>query len=111
MDCSRPGWHAVAEMPYWDAVLSFLVALVVSAALTPLAARLARRIDAVDIPRERGLAFRETPLLGGLAILAGVLVAAAIWMPAVDPPAAHRARADGPGGTVHTWGVLARRRR
>jgi len=93
-------------MPYWDAVLSFVVALVVSAALTPLAARLARRINAVDVPRERGLAFRETPLLGGLAILAGVLVAAAIWMPAVIR-LPHIARgAPGPGGTVHTWYVL-----
>jgi len=93
-------------MPYWDAVLSFVVALVVSAALTPLAARLARAINAVDVPRERGLAFRETPLLGGLAILAGVLVAAAIWMPAVIR-LPHVARgAAGPGGTVHTWYVL-----
>jgi UDP-GlcNAc:undecaprenyl-phosphate GlcNAc-1-phosphate transferase len=93
-------------MPYWDAVLSFMVALVVSAALTPLAARLARRVDAVDIPRERGLAFRETPLLGGLAILAGVLVAAAIWMPGsiTLPHTAHGPK--GPGGTVHTWGLL-----
>ncbi len=93
-------------MPYWDAVLSFMVALVVSAAFTPLAARLARRIDAVDIPRERGLAFRETPLLGGLAILAGVLVAAAIWMPGVIR-LPHTARGPaGPAGTVHTWYVL-----
>lgn len=93
-------------MPYWDAVLSFVVALVVSAALTPLAARLARRINAVDVPRERGLAFRETPLLGGLAILAGVVVAAAIWMPGmITLP--HTARGPrGPGGTVHTWGVI-----
>ncbi|MGI8712136.1 MAG: glycosyltransferase family 4 protein [Solirubrobacteraceae bacterium] len=68
-------------MRYWDAVLSFVVAAAVAAALTPLAARLARRLGAVDTPRERGLAWRETPLLGGLAILAAVLIAAAIWMP------------------------------
>ena len=68
-------------MPYWDAVLSFVVALVIAAVLTPVAARLARRVGAVDLPRERGLAERETPLLGGLAILAGALVAAAIWLP------------------------------
>ena len=93
-------------MPYWDAVLSFVVALAVSAGLTPLAARFARRVDAVDIPRARGLAYRETPLLGGLAILAGVLIAAAIWMPATIylPHTAHGAK--GSGGTVHTWGVI-----
>ena len=43
---------------------------------------------------------------GGLAILAGVLVAAAIWMPAVIQ-LPHTARGPaGPGGTVHTWYVL-----
>jgi UDP-GlcNAc:undecaprenyl-phosphate/decaprenyl-phosphate GlcNAc-1-phosphate transferase len=93
-------------MPYWDAVLSFVVALVVSVSLTPVAARLARRIGAVDVPRDRGLALRETPLLGGLAILAGVLVAGAIWLPSVIklPPAP---RSHAPGPTVHTWGVIA----
>ena len=44
-------------------------------------ARVAVRAGAVDEPRERGLAARATPLLGGLAILAGVLVAAALWLP------------------------------
>jgi UDP-GlcNAc:undecaprenyl-phosphate GlcNAc-1-phosphate transferase len=93
-------------MPYWDAVLSFLVAMVVSAALTPLAARLAHRVGAVDRPRARGLSDRDRPLLGGLAILIGVLVAAAIWLPAVIklPHTAHGPR--GAGGTVYTWGVL-----
>jgi UDP-GlcNAc:undecaprenyl-phosphate GlcNAc-1-phosphate transferase len=64
-----------------DAVLAFLVALAIAALLTPLVARAAVRAGAVDEPRERGLAARSTPLLGGLAILAGVLVAAAIWLP------------------------------
>jgi UDP-GlcNAc:undecaprenyl-phosphate GlcNAc-1-phosphate transferase len=64
-----------------DALFAFLVALGVAALLTPLVARLARRVGAVDEPRDRGLAARATPLLGGLAILAGVLTAAAIWLP------------------------------
>ncbi|HEU4703868.1 MAG TPA: MraY family glycosyltransferase [Conexibacter sp.] len=64
-----------------DALLAFLVALAVAAALTPPVARVAVRVGAVDEPRERGLAARSTPLLGGLAILAGVLVAAVIWLP------------------------------
>ncbi|HEY4280724.1 MAG TPA: MraY family glycosyltransferase [Conexibacter sp.] len=67
-----------------DALYAFLVALAVAALATPLAARLARRIGAVDEPRERGLAARATPLLGGLAILAGVLAASAIWLPITD---------------------------
>jgi UDP-GlcNAc:undecaprenyl-phosphate GlcNAc-1-phosphate transferase len=64
-----------------DALYAFLAALAVAALLTPFVARLAVRVGAVDEPRERGLAARSTPLLGGLAILAGVLVAALIWLP------------------------------
>ena len=64
-----------------DALYAFLAALAVAALLTPPVARLAVRLRAVDEPRERGLAARSTPLLGGLAILAGVLVAALIWLP------------------------------
>ncbi len=64
-----------------DAVFAFLVAMAVSAALTPPTRAFARRIGAVAYPSERGLASRVTPQLGGLAILLGVLIAAAIWMP------------------------------
>jgi UDP-GlcNAc:undecaprenyl-phosphate/decaprenyl-phosphate GlcNAc-1-phosphate transferase len=94
-------------MRYSDAVLAFFVALAVSAALTPLAARLAWRVGAVDIPRERGLAQRQTPLLGGLAILAAVLVAAALWMPDEIRLARSVGARPGSGGTVATWGLIA----
>jgi UDP-GlcNAc:undecaprenyl-phosphate/decaprenyl-phosphate GlcNAc-1-phosphate transferase len=57
------------------ALLAFLVALALTAAVTPIVARLARRVGAVDPVQERGLAQERTPLLGGLAILVGVLVA------------------------------------
>jgi UDP-GlcNAc:undecaprenyl-phosphate GlcNAc-1-phosphate transferase len=94
-------------MRYLDAVLAFVVAMVVAAVLTPLAARLARRIDAVSMPSERGLSQRVTPLLGGLAILAGVVLASAIWLPATIklPPVAHALR--GSTGIVHTWAIVA----
>lgn len=65
----------------WDAVAAAGAAAALSAALTPLSARAARRVGAVDQPRGRGLADRPTPLLGGLAIFAGVLVASLIWLP------------------------------
>jgi UDP-GlcNAc:undecaprenyl-phosphate/decaprenyl-phosphate GlcNAc-1-phosphate transferase len=92
-------------MRYSDAVLSFAVATAVAAAVTPLAARLARRVGAVDLPRERGLSVRATPLLGGLGILAGVLVASVIWLPDVIKLAPAPGRA-GSGGTVYLWGVM-----
>ncbi len=64
-----------------DAALAFLTALAVSALATPLVARLARRYGVVDEPRERGLARAATPRLGGLAILAGAVVSALVWLP------------------------------
>lgn len=65
-----------------DALLAFLLAGAVTLALTPLTIRLARRSGAIDRPGPRSLHELPTPKLGGLAILAGVLVAGAIWLPA-----------------------------
>jgi UDP-GlcNAc:undecaprenyl-phosphate/decaprenyl-phosphate GlcNAc-1-phosphate transferase len=67
-----------------DALYAALVAFAAAAALTPLVARLARRVGAVDEMKERGLAREATPLLGGLAIFAGTLIAALIFMPDND---------------------------
>jgi UDP-GlcNAc:undecaprenyl-phosphate/decaprenyl-phosphate GlcNAc-1-phosphate transferase len=64
------------------ALFAFVLALALTTAVTPLVARLARRVGVVDLVQERGLATTPTPLLGGLAILAGVLVAGAIFLPA-----------------------------
>jgi UDP-GlcNAc:undecaprenyl-phosphate/decaprenyl-phosphate GlcNAc-1-phosphate transferase len=64
-----------------DALYAFLAAAAVTALLTPPTMRLARAVGAIDRPRERGLSDRATPLLGGLAIFAGTLVAGLIWLP------------------------------
>jgi UDP-GlcNAc:undecaprenyl-phosphate GlcNAc-1-phosphate transferase len=92
-------------MRYWDAVYAFLAATAVAALLTPLAGRLAHKVGAIAYPSARGLARKPTPELGGLAILAGVLLAAAIWLPSTMPikPAPHAAA----GSIVHTWVVIA----
>jgi UDP-GlcNAc:undecaprenyl-phosphate GlcNAc-1-phosphate transferase len=69
-----------------DAFYAFLVAAAVTALLTPLTMRIARTVGAIDEPRARGLSERSAmPLLGGLAIFAGVLVASLIWLPAGYP--------------------------
>jgi UDP-GlcNAc:undecaprenyl-phosphate GlcNAc-1-phosphate transferase len=82
--------------------------MAVATLVTPLAARFARRVGAVSKIRERGLGKYETPLLGGLAILAGVLVAAALWMPdIIRLPRLVGARPGTGGGIVHTWGLMA----
>jgi UDP-GlcNAc:undecaprenyl-phosphate/decaprenyl-phosphate GlcNAc-1-phosphate transferase len=65
-----------------DALWAFLVAAVVALAVTPPVARLATRMRVVHHPRERDLHERPVPGLGGLAILAAVLVAAVFFMPA-----------------------------
>jgi UDP-GlcNAc:undecaprenyl-phosphate GlcNAc-1-phosphate transferase len=62
------------------AVLAFLVAAVVAWLLVPLTERLAQRIGAIDVPVDRSLHQVPTPKLGGLAILAGVLLAGALFM-------------------------------
>lgn len=78
-----------------EALYAFLTAAAVTALLTPLTMRVAVAVGAVDRPRERGLAERATPLLGGLAIFAGALVAGIVWLPA------------GYGSRPHLWsGVL-----
>jgi len=94
-------------MRYWDALFAFLVAMAVATLLTPLTARLARRVGAVATPSDRGLAEKDTPALGGLAILAGVLVAAAFWLPPTINLHHTAGTAPGTSGTVHTWAILA----
>jgi UDP-GlcNAc:undecaprenyl-phosphate/decaprenyl-phosphate GlcNAc-1-phosphate transferase len=64
-----------------EAVWAFLTALALAWLLVPATERLAHRIGAIDQPRERSLHKFATPRLGGLAILAGVLIAGVLWLP------------------------------
>jgi UDP-GlcNAc:undecaprenyl-phosphate GlcNAc-1-phosphate transferase len=64
-----------------DALWAFLAAGWVSLLATPLVARLARRLRVIHEPRERDLHDRPTPGLGGLAILAAVVIAAVLFLP------------------------------
>jgi UDP-GlcNAc:undecaprenyl-phosphate/decaprenyl-phosphate GlcNAc-1-phosphate transferase len=65
-----------------DALWAFLVAAVVAFAATPPTARFARRLGVLHYPRERDLHDSPVPGLGGLAILAAVVVAALLFLPA-----------------------------
>jgi UDP-GlcNAc:undecaprenyl-phosphate GlcNAc-1-phosphate transferase len=71
----------MAQPTELDALYAFLTAAVVTVLLTPVTMRMARAVGAIDEPRERGLSERPTPLLGGLAIFSGALVAGLIWLP------------------------------
>ena len=63
------------------AALAAGTAAAVTAALTPVVGRISRHFGLLDEPRERGLSERMTPLLGGVAIVAGVMVAALVFVP------------------------------
>ena len=64
-----------------------VVAALAVVALTPLAAHLARAVGAVAEPRGRSIHSRPTPLLGGLAILAGFLIPVIYYLPTFDKQA------------------------
>src|SRR5207302_9868462 len=97
------GCHPSRDMAtHLDAVLAFVVAMVLATVLTPLAGRAARRVGAMAFPSDRGLAERATPLLGGIAILIAVAVAALIWMPeTIGLPRSPHTLKGASGGTVH----------
>jgi UDP-GlcNAc:undecaprenyl-phosphate/decaprenyl-phosphate GlcNAc-1-phosphate transferase len=80
----------MAQPTELDALYAFLVAAAVTALLTPVTMRLARAVGAIDQPRDRGLSERPTPLLGGLAVFAGVFVATLIFLPAGYGAPPHR---------------------
>ena len=66
-------------------ILCAIVAALVVLATTPLTARFARLVGAVDLPSDRRIHREPTPRLGGLAILLGFLVPVLYYLP--DDPA------------------------
>ena len=68
-------------------IICGVVAALAVVALTPLAAHLARAVGAVAEPRGRSIHSKPTPLLGGLAILAGFLIPVIYYLPSFDTPA------------------------
>ncbi len=65
-------------------VVAPAVAAFVAAAAAPLTQALARRRGLVDRPKQDRWSKRETPLLGGVALFAGFLVAALVTLPLGD---------------------------
>jgi UDP-GlcNAc:undecaprenyl-phosphate GlcNAc-1-phosphate transferase len=92
-------------MHHWQAVFGFLVAAGVATLITPVVGRVARALGTVDRPRVGGLTERVTPLLGGVAILIGIVVAALLFMPHfITLP--RSARTVGEHATVNSWGLI-----
>jgi UDP-GlcNAc:undecaprenyl-phosphate GlcNAc-1-phosphate transferase len=82
--------------------LPLFVALVVAIALTPVAMKVARRVGAVDRPKADRWSKKETPLLGGIAIAAGMLVAVL----ALRPPSAETFAVAGGVLLLHVVGLV-----
>ena len=92
-------------MHHWQAVFGFLVAAGVAVLVTPVVGRVARALGTVDRPRVGGLTERVTPLLGGVAILIAIVVAALLFMPHfITLP--RSARTIGERATVNSWGLI-----
>src|SRR3954465_6207000 len=99
----RIGGPGYADLPmsHIDALWGFLVAAIIAFATAPLAARLARRIGAIDMPKDPGLHDEPTPSLGGLAILAGIAAAGLLFLPIFgDTEVAHQTRGTALGAPV-----------
>lgn len=93
-------------MDWLEYAVLFAVAVVVTIALTPLARKLAIKLDAIDYPSARRVNMLPIPRMGGVAIFGGILAALAVagfgvyafgW---VDP------FIDYNGIEVNYWGVL-----
>jgi UDP-GlcNAc:undecaprenyl-phosphate/decaprenyl-phosphate GlcNAc-1-phosphate transferase len=68
------------DLPEWARNgLAFTIALLVTLAVTPVVAKLARRTGLIDAPGGHKAHAIATPYLGGLAIAVGLLVAALIF--------------------------------
>jgi len=71
---------------YLNYIMTFAIAFIVAFFTTPLARKLALKLRAVDVPKEkRRVHKRPIPRLGGLAILAGFLMAISYYFTVVMP--------------------------
>jgi len=99
-----------------DMFIVGLLSTAVSAAATPVVARLARRFGALDRPAGYKAHARPTPLLGGLAIAAGVVGGLIHWLPASGTVGAVGLSALGLGSVIilvagvldDAWGLAPR---
>ena len=69
------------EMFYGRLVLSFVVALVISFIMTPVAIKLAPKIGAMDVPKDvRRMHTKAMPRFGGLAIYLGTSISILVFL-------------------------------
>lgn len=62
-------------------LLAFIVALAVTVALIPALIRMAARWGMLDLPDTRKVHFGGVPRVGGIGMVAGVIVSVVLWVP------------------------------
>lgn len=62
-------------------ILSLTVGLFVSMAMIPPLARVAPRLGLIDVPNGRKVHAHPIPRIGGIAIIAGLIIACLFWVP------------------------------
>ncbi len=66
--------------------MTFLLAFVLSLAMTPVAIKIAPKIGAMDVPKDaRRMHTKAMPRFGGLAIFVGTMVSTAVFLRGLDP--------------------------
>jgi UDP-GlcNAc:undecaprenyl-phosphate GlcNAc-1-phosphate transferase len=65
-------------------LLAFIVAMAVTMALIPVLMRSAPRLHVLDAPGARKMHEQPMPRVGGIAMLAGIVIALLLWLPAFD---------------------------
>lgn len=94
-------------MDWFEYGVLFVVAAVVTIALTPLARKLAVKLDAIDYPSARRVNMLPIPRLGGVAIFGGILVALAVVGLGVHFLGWENPYVPYEDMNVNYWGVLA----
>ena len=63
-------------------ILPFIISVVISLFMTPIAKKLAIKFGAVDVPKdERRVHKKPMPLMGGLAIYIAIIISSLIFLP------------------------------
>lgn len=94
-------------MDWFEYGVLFVVAAVVTIALTPLARKLAVKLDAIDYPSARRVNMLPIPRMGGVAIFGGILAALLVAGLGINACGWENPFIDYDGiDDVNYWGVL-----
>ena len=94
-------------MNWLEYAVLFAVAALVTIALTPLARKIAIKLDAIDYPSARRVNMLPIPRMGGIAIFGGIIAAIIVAVAGVRLLHWEDPFVPIPGMDVNYWGVFA----